>query len=450
MAARYWLLIACSLSLLQAGTLRSHWIETSGPGGGRVNCLAVSSKGANDTKIFAGTQSDGVFRSTNNGNDWTRINSGFPSSYFCVYSLTASPNKAGGTDVFAGTWGSIYLSTNNGTSWRMIDNGLTAVRDIAVIPASGNTGSSTVYAATTLSFDFWNWSVYGGGISYTTNYGSTWTSINGGLMNEDVTSLAVIGGHLFAGTDYGVHRLDDSGTSWKRIGLENTSVSTLAGDDSGLFAGAINKADDWSVDIRYGHGVWGTSNNGMSWYNSFDPYVTNLDIHDLVLVSDGSGGSNLFAGTSGGVFLSTDHGKSWTPVNTGLTDIYVWSLAVSGTYLFAGAECGGIWRRPLSEMIRTGVEECHPSLPGGYSLEQNYPNPFNPSTTIEFSIPHTDYVTLKVFDMAGREVAALVSSTLTPGSHEVTFDGTDFASGAYFCRLQAGSFTQTKKLILQR
>jgi hypothetical protein len=59
-------------------------------------------------------------------------------------------------------------------------------------------------------------------------------------------------------------------------------------------------------------------------------------------------------------------------------------------------------------------------------------------------------VTLKVFDMTGREVATLVKSKIEPGKHEVTFDGTDFASGVYFYRLQAGEFVQTKKLVLQK
>jgi hypothetical protein len=368
-----------------------------------------------------------------------------PSSSLYVYALTVSPNKAGGTDIFAGTWGSIFLSTNNGTSWKTINSGLTAVTDIAVIPASNGTGGSKIFASTTLSFDLWHWAVYGGGIFFTTNYGLTWTSINVGLMNNDVFALAVSGNDLFAATDYGVHRLNDNGTSWTRVGLEYNSVSTLVGNGTSLFAGTQDKAEDWSLRTRFGSGVFRSTNNGTSW-TAVNNGLTNLDVRSLAV-----SGTNLFVGTfGGGVFLSTNNGTSWTAVNKGLMNTAIWSLSVSGTNLFAGTDSGGVWRRPLSEMILTDVEEFHASFPENYSLEQNYPNPFNPSTRIEFSIPHAEYVTLKVFDMAGREVAKLVNSTLKPGSHELTFDGTDFTSGVYFYRLQAGESVQTKKFVLQK
>jgi hypothetical protein len=120
------------------------------------------------------------------------------------------------------------------------------------------------------------------------------------------------------------------------------------------------------------------------------------------------------------------------------------------SHLFAGTEGGGVWRRPLSEMIRTEVDEMYTSIPGGFFMEQNYPNPFNTDTRIKFFIPHSENVTLKVFDMMGKEVASLVTSTLPPGTNEFTFNGSDFPSGMYFYRLQAGGFVLTKKLVLQK
>jgi hypothetical protein len=84
------------------------------------------------------------------------------------------------------------------------------------------------------------------------------------------------------------------------------------------------------------------------------------------------------------------------------------------------------------------------------SLFQNYPNPFNPSTEIGYGVPGTEYVTLKVYDLLGREVATLVNERKAPGSYSVSFDASGLASGVYFYRLEAGNFMQTKKLIVLR
>jgi len=88
--------------------------------------------------------------------------------------------------------------------------------------------------------------------------------------------------------------------------------------------------------------------------------------------------------------------------------------------------------------------------PASYTLSQNYPNPFNPSTTISFSIPAKWFVSLKVYDILGREVAVLVSEQLSAGNHSRLWNAEGLPSGVYFYRLQAGSFTETKKLILLR
>jgi len=88
------------------------------------------------------------------------------------------------------------------------------------------------------------------------------------------------------------------------------------------------------------------------------------------------------------------------------------------------------------------------NLPADFELQQNYPNPFNPSTTIEFSLPRSSDVTLKVFDLLGKEIATLVDKKLAVGRHKVRWDAGEVENGIYFYRLQAGSFVKTKKLIV--
>jgi hypothetical protein len=87
-------------------------------------------------------------------------------------------------------------------------------------------------------------------------------------------------------------------------------------------------------------------------------------------------------------------------------------------------------------------------LPSMFTLSQNYPNPFNPSTKIKYSIPHISFVTLKIYDILGREIETLVNEEKNVGFYEVNFDASKLASGIYFYKLTAENFTDIKKLIL--
>jgi hypothetical protein len=88
--------------------------------------------------------------------------------------------------------------------------------------------------------------------------------------------------------------------------------------------------------------------------------------------------------------------------------------------------------------------------PAVFSLMQNYPNPFNPATTIEFSLPQAANITLKVYDMLGREVAEIAQGNFSPGRHKAEFNGASLPSGIYFYTLKAGEFSATKKLMLMK
>jgi len=98
----------------------------------------------------------------------------------------------------------------------------------------------------------------------------------------------------------------------------------------------------------------------------------------------------------------------------------------------------------------TAVTEDEAGAPSGFALSQNYPNPFNPSTVISFHLPVNSHVTLKVFDVNGREVATLVEGEMAAGNHAVRFTPRDLAGGIYFYQLTTGKFSQTRKAILLR
>jgi hypothetical protein len=89
-----------------------------------------------------------------------------------------------------------------------------------------------------------------------------------------------------------------------------------------------------------------------------------------------------------------------------------------------------------------------PGVPSEFSLEQNYPNPFNPLTTIRFSVPEAGHVTLKVFNLLGQEVAALVDHEMVAGNFETEFDASGFSSGTYVYRLTTDGYSQVRKMVL--
>jgi hypothetical protein len=102
-----------------------------------------------------------------------------------------------------------------------------------------------------------------------------------------------------------------------------------------------------------------------------------------------------------------------------------------------------------NELNVTGLKNSK-IIPDKFVLEQNYPNPFNPSTIIKYQIPKQEFVSLKVFDALGNEVATLVNDEQQAGSHNVNFNSAGLASGIYFYKIQAGNFIATKKMVLMK
>ncbi len=184
---------AIALIFIGSVLANAQWVQTNGPYGGTVLSFAIT--GVN---LFAGTDSGGVFLSTNNGATWTAVNSGLTDT--TVRSLAAS-----GANLFAGTHaGGVFLSTNNGSSWTAVNSGLTNTAVNSLVTSSAN-----LFAGT------------GGGVFLSTDNGSTWAAVNSGLTNTVVYSLATSGANLFAGTN-------GSGVWWRPLSQMLTSVKPSA------------------------------------------------------------------------------------------------------------------------------------------------------------------------------------------------------------------------------
>ena len=400
---------AASFLLVIFSSVQSHaqWVQSNVPANTSVQSLAV-----NDTNLFAGTDG-GVYFSSDNGMSWVNIGLTDRS----VLSLAIRPDSTGGKNLFAGAnaYG-VSLSTNNGKSWTYVNSGMYSSYVLSLAALDTN-----LLAGTT------------DGVFVTTNNGSSWIST--GLRDIFVDAFAVSGPFLYAGT-YGSRTFlsTDNGSSWTAdsVGLTDPFVRALMVSPDGtggtnLFAGTDG-------------GIFRSSNNGASWSKTA---FTKSYVYSLAFA-----GTKIFAGTYyNGAFLSTDNGASWTVVNTGLANITVRALAVSGTYLIAGTDAG-VWRRPLSELVVSVLQTNKGDVPGKFVLEQNYPNPFNTSTTITFGLPGSSHVRLTVYDVLGREVSVLVNETREAGVHEVRFDCSNLASGVYLYRIEAERFVQTKGLLL--
>jgi hypothetical protein len=276
----------------------------------------------------------------------------------------------------------------------------------------------------------------GGGVFRSTNNGTIWTEVNSGLPPgpaRGVSSFAASGTNIFAGTGAGVFLSTNSGTDWTSAstGLTGPTVWSFAVSGANLFAGTQSG------------GVFLSTNNGTNWI-AMNTGLSSPTIRTLAV-----SGSTLFAGTyDSGVFRTTNNGTGWSAVNTGMTSDAVFSFAMSGVHLFVGTGGKGVWRRPISEL--TSVRHVLGEVPTRFGLDQNYPNPFNPSTSISFSIPSQSFVSLKIFDASGREVSVLVAEELSAGLYSQQWNASGYASGVYFCRLEAGVFMETKKLVLLR
>ena len=146
---------------------------------------------------------------------------------------------------------------------------------------------------------------------------------------------------------------------------------------------------------------------------------------------------------NGDTFWSKIYGDS-------LGDIaYSVQQTTDGGYIIVGSRNGDVLLIKVAPDI-TSIDETPHVLVNNYQLLQNYPNPFNPTTTIKFSLPYSDFVTLKIYNILGEELATLVSDRLSAGSYSYEWDASQLASGVYLYRLEADGLVQTHKMILMK
>jgi hypothetical protein len=360
--------------------------------------------------------------------------------------------------IYTGTWNGVYLSSDNGNSWTLCgDTGLTnnQVYSLAM-------NDSGIYAATNT-----------GGIFRSTNNGQLWSAMNYGIpSNSGVIRLSIYtlfsnGKYLFAGAegsdsypDDGLFFSNNYGRTWFDKGFFGINVYALAQKGDTLYAGTIGNGiyistnaftligtvwtaannglplnsviNALAVSGNYiyagtSDGVFVSSNNGSNW-TAANTGLTNYNVLAL-----GTDGNNVFAGIyGGGVFWSSNNGNNWVAINTGLTYYnLVVSLAVMGNNLFAGTNGGGVWKLPLSTL---GIKEINNNV----SNIAVYPNPAIKDLTIKTS----QEATIEILNIQGQTI---LQQILQQGKTDIDISG--LAKGVYILRLLSNDKTDVTKIV---
>jgi photosystem II stability/assembly factor-like uncharacterized protein len=384
------------------------------PAGSNILSLLV-----NESSVFAGTR-DGVYRTDDNGDNWVKLTGANDTINYCdVWGICELE-------------GVIYASMQlyfNATVYKSIDNGATWIRcgqvglspNLSFIKALVNSGDNIIAGTDE-------------GIYYSPNEGVTWLQTN--VLNLNIPSLAASTNFVYAAAPagFGIYRSADNGVNWT-VALQSTvDYVEVAALDNYAFAGSFFGG------ARY------SSNYGSTWFAS-GGFPPDASIFALGPVGNGL----ILAGTDLGpswIYASFNNGISFSTYSEGLAErASVEAFAVNDSFMFAGTDDHGVWRRlrPGLVNIQTPTD-----MPQTFRLAQNYPNPFNPTTTIEFELPEAGEVILRIFNLLGEEVEILLLASLPSGSHSVKWDASNLASGLYLYQLEIGDNIETRKMILMK
>jgi photosystem II stability/assembly factor-like uncharacterized protein len=408
-------------------TINYNWSARLSSGGNIGNDLCLHPTNKNGVFVASGSV---VYRSLDKGQTWTQIAT--ISVGGSAHSFYVSPKDTNKMLAAVGTsGGSIVRSTNYGATWSVVwgpgnltPYGMPIEMDpnhpdtVFLAPNASQLLRSVDFGATFVP----NWSTTlfndpcdlvvlpnysnvmylgdqnGGGRFYrSTDYGVTWTmSINAG--SSEIPMIAV------SSLDPMVVYF----TNWSTGGYRKSS-------DQGVTFTVVNSASSaWGADMA-----------------KDDPNVPAFGTY--------SGGVAYYSTNGGATFINQTIGGS---VNYGMLFYDKANLIAqqgSGIYKLAVT-----YTVPTVTSVNINISEA----PKEFKLEQNYPNPFNPTTNIKFSITKGSFVTLKVYDMLGKEIKTLVSQTLAPGVYTADFNASGVSSGTYFYKLVTPDFTDVKKMVL--
>lgn len=344
------------------------------------------------------------------------------STFFGIHMRTAT------TGYICGSNSAIYKTSNGGVSWDSVVTNIAAAQSLKdIFFLNANTG----------------WTCQ----NLSTNAGSVWKTVDGGanwtqytLTGQTGTAIRVYG-ISFVDTELGwainytprPYKTTDGGATWTRDSIIDA------------FGGFMYDIQMLNASTGYICGssgrIYKTTNGGALWDTLSKPVNNTWNALHFRDVNNGT-----VVGSNGAIIKTTNGGVSWTLANNGGSTLNAVYMLSNDSGYCAGSS--GYTHRYGDYLV--GGITWQNEAPSEYVLHQNYPNPFNPATTIKFSIPGKGIVSLKVYDVLGREVASLINNLeLNGGTMTVDFDGSDLSSGVYFYSLVVDNNIQaTKKMIL--
>lgn len=466
----------------------------------------------NTSKGFAGAQYGIMLKTTNGGDNWESLELGSYSDDFYSLDFGDELNGWAGTEsgrVFnttdgGDTWSEPGLPLSDAvmdidfvsgsTGWFITreDHDLLKTTDGGATFINQNSGLTEPYRYFDLHFVDENTGFVGGALTpgfpwtyfviKTTNGGSNWSLVYS-TQDYHIGDVYFVNPDTgFIGTLFGeIIRTTDGGDNWQYTNLNNDiaiSEFCFLDDQNGWFVGSdgalystTNTGDSWvendllistylrAIDFVDPENGWIVGNDGIILRRgaavipvelisfsatAYDRKVilkwsTETETNNSGFVLERSHYPDAEDGNWKAIGFIRGNGTTSNRHNYSFTDDE--NLSGKYTYRLKQIDYDGSYK--YSQIVEVSV-----NLPVVFSLNQNYPNPFNPVTTIVYSIPQKEFVTLKVYDVLGNEIATLVNEQQLRGNYEVIFNGENTASGVYFYQLQAGRFNSVKKFIL--
>ena len=408
-----------------------------------------------------------IYHSSDGGNNWTLQNSGVSIPLRSIYFINAD------TGWVAGNTGIMLKTTNGGQNWFQLNTGTTGWLN-TIFFLNGNYGWAGGSYSTLIK---------------TTDGGLSWQplTVTGVQFFNSVFFLNESIGWLADGASGGaasIYKTTDGGTNW----TEQLEIQSQSYNFNDIYF--KNENNGWAVGS--GGDIWFSTNGGDIWFLTEDDIYNNLESiahcetdelwiagsYELILYSINGGipvelisftatrntkevilnwstatetnnsGFEILKKESGvrsqesewnKIGFVPGHGTTTEPNHYSFTDNDV----KSGKYRYKLKQIDYDGTFEYSQIVEVEIP-----FANSFSLQQNYPNPFNPTTSMQYTISSRQFVTLKVYDLLGREVATLVNEEKPAGEYEVEFNAADLPSGIYFYQLKAGEFSKTKKMIL--